>query len=207
MPLDQSIMSVRRAIPTTDGVVDLEYESSSDDSELEETGGDGGHGSPNWSLMKSCFVLLSCTVLYSMIAEVLISSVDKVVNEGVVNEKVLGITLFSLVPTVTEFYNAIHGNIALSLEIGSAYVMQVAMLQIPAMVFFSRIPDISKFTMVFPSWDMCSVLFGSLILSYVYNEGKSNYFKGFMLLSAYFLVVGVYFFEPSERGGNILAAN
>lgn len=34
---------------------------------------------------------------------------------------------------------AMNGNIALSMEIGSAYALQVCLLQIPALVFFSVI--------------------------------------------------------------------
>jgi Ca2+:H+ antiporter len=45
------------------------------------------------------------------------------------------------VPNITEFMNAIsfalYGNIVLSLEIGSAYALQVCLIQIPAMVGFS----------------------------------------------------------------------
>ncbi|KAJ3333936.1 hypothetical protein HDU76_000971 [Blyttiomyces sp. JEL0837] len=127
----------------------------------EEHGGHGGHDHPNWSAYKSAIVLLGATVLYSLIAEVLIASVDHVIQSGdvkgskpgseggvegasgslVIDEKILGLTLFALVPTVTEFYNAIafaqQGNIALSLEIGSAYTIQVALLQIPVLVAFS----------------------------------------------------------------------
>ncbi|KAJ1563848.1 hypothetical protein HK405_000541, partial [Cladochytrium tenue] len=92
-------------------------------------GGHGGHDHPNWSTSKSAMVLLLATVMYSLIAEVLIDSVDHVIgsapassgaSEGgagapLVDEKILGLTLFALVPTVTEFYNAIafarQGNI------------------------------------------------------------------------------------------------
>jgi Ca2+/Na+ antiporter len=107
------------------------------DSQNDLDGGhSGGHDHPNWGTVKSALVLLSATVFFSMIAEVLIASVDHVIDskpssgstEGgkwVIDEKFLGLTLFALVPTVTEFYNAIAfarmGNIALSLEIGSAY--------------------------------------------------------------------------------------
>ena len=37
-------------------------------SEHEEEMGSGGHDSPNWSKLKSGFVLVSCTLLYSFIA-------------------------------------------------------------------------------------------------------------------------------------------
>ena len=85
--------------------------------------------------------------------------VDVVLEGSGIDEKFLGITLFALVPNTTEFMNAIsfalNGNIALrcqvsllrvfqladwgffSMEIGSAYALQVCLLQIPAMVAFS----------------------------------------------------------------------
>lgn len=65
-----------------------------------------------------------------------------------VDEKFLGLTLFALVPNTTEFMNAIsfamNGNISLSMEIGSAYALQVCLLQIPAMVAFSAVYNPAK---------------------------------------------------------------
>lgn len=86
--------------------------------------------------------------------------VDFVLKDSGIDEKFLGITLFALVPNTTEFMNAIsfalNENIALrfvlinatllppdmifvnhSMEIGSAYALQVCLLQIPTMVAFS----------------------------------------------------------------------
>ncbi|KAG1467756.1 hypothetical protein G6F56_004234 [Rhizopus delemar] len=106
-----------------------------------------------------------------------------------VSEKFLGLTLFALVPNITEFMNAIsfalYGNIVLSMEIGSAYALQVCLLQIPTMVAFSAWynhgkEEVAKFTfsLIFPRWDIISVLFSVFLLTYTYQEGKSNYFKG-----------------------------
>lgn len=100
-----------------------------------------GHDSPNWSKGKSFFILFGCTLLYSIIAEILVDTVDEVMKDFPMDEKFLGLTLFALVPNITEFMNAIsfalYGNIVLSMEIGSAYALQVCLLQIPAMVAFS----------------------------------------------------------------------
>lgn len=67
--------------------------------------------------------------------------VDVVLQGSGVDEKFLGLSLFALVPNTTEFMNAMsfamNGNIMLSMEIGSAYALQVCLLQIPAMVAFS----------------------------------------------------------------------
>lgn len=107
--------------------------------EEEEEG--AGHDSPNWSKNKSFIILFGCTLLYSIIAEILVDTVDQVMQDFPMDEKFLGLTLFALVPNITEFMNAIsfalYGNIVLSMEIGSAYALQVCLLQIPAMVGFS----------------------------------------------------------------------
>lgn len=80
-------------------------------------GGQGGHDAPSWSRTVSASVLLSCTFLYAMIAEILVDVVDVVLNGSGIDEKFLGVTLFALVPNTTEFMNAmsfaINGNINL----------------------------------------------------------------------------------------------
>ena len=80
------------------------------------------------------------------------------------------------------------GNIVLSLEIGSAYAIQVALLQIPVLVGFSALwthfgtplttphdyfMSTSKhrlfreFNLVFPAWDFYSVLFGVFLCTLI----------------------------------------
>ncbi|KAL9046703.1 MAG: hypothetical protein Q9214_000525 [Letrouitia sp. 1 TL-2023] len=168
--------------------------------------GNGGHDAPNWSRLKSSVILLGATILYAVIAEILVNTVDVVLESVDVDEKFLGITLFALVPNTTEFLNAIsfamNGNIALSMEIGSAYALQVCLLQIPALVLFSAVhgqfidpADLidHTFNLIFPQWDMVTVILCVFLLSYMYGEGKSNYFKGSILVLAYLvIVVGFY---------------
>jgi len=65
--------------------------------------GGGGHDAPNWSKTKSCIILVTATVAYAIIAEVLVNTVDVVLQNFDIDEKFLGITLFALVPNTTEF--------------------------------------------------------------------------------------------------------
>ncbi|KAK1672013.1 sodium/calcium exchanger protein [Colletotrichum godetiae] len=168
----------------------------------------GGHDAPNWSRGKSAFILMGATVLYAIIAEILVDTVDVVLEGFAIDEKFLGITLFALVPNTTEFLNAIsfamNGNIALSMEIGSAYALQVCLLQVPALVLFSaiyvtsdRFEDVAAhtFSLLFPQWDMVTVIICVFLLSYMYGEGKSNYFKGSILLLSYLVVIVGYYFS------------
>lgn len=74
-----------------------------DDIGLEHAHTSGGHDAPNWSKTKSAVVLLVATVLYAIIAEILVNTVDVVLESVDIDEKFLGITLFALVPNTTEF--------------------------------------------------------------------------------------------------------
>ncbi|KAF9585502.1 hypothetical protein BGW38_002088 [Lunasporangiospora selenospora] len=165
----------------------LKNEHGDEGEEEEEEEAHGGHDSPNWSKGKSATVLLGCTVLYSIIAEILVDSVDAVSS---IDEKLLGLTLFALVPNVTEFMNAIsfamYGNIALSMEIGSAYALQVCLIQIPAMVAVSVWLSRGK---------------EEFLLTYTYIEGKSNYFKGSILILSYCVLMSGFFFAPTQSHG------
>lgn len=69
----------------------------------EVDGAHGGHDAPNWGRMKSFVILLSATLLYAIVAEILVKTVDVVLQSVDVEEKFLGITLFALVPNTTEF--------------------------------------------------------------------------------------------------------
>ncbi|TKA46361.1 hypothetical protein B0A54_02192 [Friedmanniomyces endolithicus] len=167
----------------------------------------GGHDAPNWSRTKSAVILLTATLAYAVIAEILVDTVDAVLSHIDLDEKFLGITLFALVPNTTEFLNAIsfamNGNVALSMEIGSSYALQVMLLQIPCLVLFSGVygqfidpGDVvdHTFNMIFPQWDMVTVILGVFLMGWVVGEGKSNYFKGSTLIFTYLVfIVGFWF--------------
>lgn len=168
----------------------------------------GGHDAPNWSKTKSVVILLVATIAYAIIAEILVDTVDVVLQSANIDQKFLGLTLFALVPNTTEFLNgisfAMNGNIALSMEIGSAYALQVCLLQIPALVLFSAFHgrniepgDLASYTfnLIFPQWDMILVILSVLLLSNLLGEGKSNYFKGSILVLTYLVAMLGFWFS------------
>lgn len=169
----------------------------------------GGHDAPNWSRLKSYIILLTATGAYAAIAEVLVDTVDSILSSFSIDQKFLGMTLFALVPNTTEFLNAIsfamNGNIALSMEIGSAYVLQVVLLQVPALVIFTALvtskyanPMDYSFNLIFPQYDMVTVIMTVFLWSFINTEGKSNYFKGSILCMTY-LVIMMGFFASGAR--------
>ncbi|CCG22881.1 Ca2+/H+ antiporter [Candida orthopsilosis Co 90-125] len=162
----------------------------------------GGHDAPNWSKKKSTIILLGATVLYAIIAEILVDNVDSILSDFPIDPKFLGLTIFALVPNTTEFLNAISfaigGNVALSMEIGSAYALQVVLIQIPCLVVYSVLKNFINveqiFSLVFPRWDIIATLISIYLFTYIYAEGKSNYFKGVILILIYLVVmIGFWF--------------
>lgn len=161
----------------------------------------GVHDAPNWSNTRSYVILLGSTLFYAIIAEILVNNVDAVLSHYPINPKFLGLTVFALVPNTTEFVNAISfavgGNVALSMEIGSAYALQVVLIQIPSLVVYSIYKNFltvdSIFSLIFPRWDVVATLISIYLFTYIYAEGKSNYFKGVILILIYVVVlVGFY---------------
>lgn len=73
------------------------------EAQISQAAGQGGHDAPNWSRMKSAVILMGATVLYAIIAEILVDTVDVVLEGIAIDEKFLGVTLFALVPNTTEF--------------------------------------------------------------------------------------------------------
>ena len=53
----------------------------------------GGHDAPNWSRAKSTIILLTATVAYALIAEILVKTVDSVLQNFEISEKFLGISV------------------------------------------------------------------------------------------------------------------
>jgi len=167
----------------------------------------GGHEGPSWSRTTSASVLLACTALYAVIAELLIDVVDEILEGSGIDEKFLGVTLFALVPNTTELMNAmsfaLNGNIALSMEIGSAYALQVCLLQIPAMVAFSAWYDPSHmgevartFSLIFPRWDVIALILSMFLMTYTWIEAKSNYHRGSILILSYLVLLAGFYFAP-----------
>lgn len=120
-----------------------------------------------------------------------------------------------------------------SMEIGSAYALQVCLLQIPAMVAFSawydpaNMGEVAKsFTyvnillkpcsvaysscrrLVFPRWDVIALILSMFLMTYTYIEAKSNYHRGSILILRFVLYVVflTYFFKTSTTSYLVLLA-
>lgn len=100
-----TVASKPHAPPHAGAVVDLGEAAAAAGAETATAHGAGhdGHDAPNWGRTKSSVILLGATILYAVIAEILVNTVDVVLESFSIDQKFLGITLFALVPNTTEF--------------------------------------------------------------------------------------------------------
>lgn len=89
------------------------------------------------------------------------------------------------------------------MEIGSAYALQVCLLQIPAMVAFSawyapeKMGEVaSTFTLTFPRWDVIVIILSMFLMTYTYIEARSNYHRGSILIMSYLVMVAGFYLAP-----------
>lgn len=56
---------------------------------------------------------------------------------------------------------------------------------------------LKPFTLIFPKWDIASILFAVFLLTFIYTEGKSDYFKGAVLSAVYLVSLASFWIEGS----------
>ena len=54
---------------------------------------------------------------------------------------------------------------------------------------------LKPFTLIFPKWDIATILFAVFLLTFIYNEGRSDYFKGSVLCVVYIICLGSFWVE------------
>jgi len=161
---------------------------------------------PKWSKLKCLLVLLGSTLLFGLLAEEIVHTLEPTLELFGISSEFAGVTLIAIVSYTAEFVNAIqfaiHNNFSMSLEIANCAAVQVALIQVPVLVlvtFFYQPAVGTTLTLIFPVFDVFTVLLAVIVMNYISIEGKANYFLGFSLLIVYVLFVSAYFYVPSSE--------
>lgn len=116
-----------------------------------------GDDAPPWSILTSSFVMFFSVLMFGLIAEDVVNIVEAVLKALSVKQSFLGIdlkshrsdwywlgvTLIALTPAFTEIANAVRfaldNQIGLSVQIGAASAVQVALIQMPCLTVLALI--------------------------------------------------------------------
>ncbi len=159
-----------------------------------------GHAMPAWSLRRAAIVLAVSAILVAWLSEILVSSVEPVVESMGITEFFLGVILIPLVGNVAEHLVAAqmawknHMDLSLAICFGSS--MQIALFVAPLLVFVSLAMG-HPLTLIFNEFELLALGAAVGIAALISLDGESNWLEGAQLLAVYLIVALAFFFLPT----------
>jgi Ca2+:H+ antiporter len=139
---------------------------------------------PAMGPIPATFVLIAVTVLVAVCAEYLVDSIDALVETAHISKTFVGLVLLPIVGNAAEHVTAIvvalkdKMDLAMGVAIGSS--MQIALLVTPFLVILGWIIN-QPMTLHFEIFETVVFFLSVLVVTYVIQDGKSNYLEGAMV--------------------------
>ncbi|PQE16913.1 Calcium proton exchanger protein [Rutstroemia sp. NJR-2017a BBW] len=174
---------------------DAEHQAADDDEEEE------AQMSP-WA---AAGVLIAVTVCVSVCADYLVDSIDALVEKAHISKTFVGLILLPIVGNAAEHVTAVvvavkdKMDLAMGVAIGSS--MQIALLVTPFLVILGWIIDVPM-SLHFETFETVIFFLSVLVVTYVVQDGKSNYLEGAMLLGLYIIIALAFLVYPDSAGAH-----
>lgn len=173
-----------------------------------ETGGDDDAEEEEQQLSPwaATGVLVVITLLVAICAEYLVDSIDSLVETAHISKTFIGLILLPIVGNAAEHVTAVvvalkdKMDLAMGVAIGSS--MQIALLVTPALVILGWIIG-EPMTLRFETFETVVFFLSVLVVTYVIQDGKSNYLEGAMLLGLYIIIALAFLVYPDDLKNDI----
>jgi Ca2+:H+ antiporter len=156
---------------------------------------------PQMSPLAATGVLVIVTIAVAVCAEYLVDSIDSLVATAHISKTFIGLILLPIVGNAAEHVTAVvvavkdKMDLALGVAIGSS--MQIALLVTPFLVILGWIID-EPMTLHFQIFETVVFFLSMLVVTFVIQDGKSNYLEGAMLLGLYIIIALAFLVYPDE---------
>ena len=159
---------------------------------------EAAHGEvATWSLRRGVTTLAVATVFVAWMSEILVGALEHTTEELNMSPLFVGLIIVPLISNAAEHFSAIilatKDKMSVSIEIAIGSSVQIALFVAPVLVFLSLIVG-NPLDLIFTSFEIAAVGFSSLILAFIALNGRSNWFEGVLLLSAYVIMAISFFF-------------
>ncbi|KAL8576441.1 hypothetical protein ACOMHN_049008 [Nucella lapillus] len=155
------------------------------------------HGSAQWSRVRSVVILLLCATAIALCGDLISNNIQPLLQQSGLSEYFIGVTMLSLVAELPEVVNgiqfALQNNVNLGIEIGSSTAIQVCLVQVPILVLVDLIYPMG-FHLIFAEIHFWTVIFSVIVINYIFQDGKSDYFQGSIVVIIYILLMMMYVF-------------
>ncbi|KAM3512215.1 hypothetical protein MY11210_004133 [Beauveria gryllotalpidicola] len=146
-------------------------------------------------------VLVVTTVLVAICADYLVGSIDDIVASTSMSKAFIGLILLPIVGNAAEHVTAVvvavrnKMDLAMGVAIGSS--IQIALGVTPFLVIVGWIMD-KDMTLRFELFQTVSFAVSVLVVTYVVQDGKSNYLEGAMLIGLYTIIAVAFYATPGD---------
>jgi len=154
----------------------------------------------HWSVPISLAVLLVATAFIAWMSEILVGSVEHVIEQVGISEFFLGVIIIPIIGNVAEHLVAVQvarkNQMELSLAISVGSSLQIALFVAPLLVFVSLLMG-NPLTLMFNQFELIALMAAVLIGGLVSLDGESNWLEGAMLLAIYSIIALAFFWLPT----------
>lgn len=163
---------------------------------------DEAHGDPAWSLRIAIAVVVGCTAIIAVEAEIVSEVLTRTATALSISEVFLGVIVLALVGTSADllaaswFARADRMTLALSICIGSA--IQLVLVVTPVLVLISAFLN-RPMSLVFSNpLYLFAIASTAFIVNAVARDGETTWFEGLLLVGVYVLfALGFFFIGPA----------
>jgi Ca2+:H+ antiporter len=152
---------------------------------------------PKWTVRRSLAVLFGSAAALTAVSEVLVHSLDPMVETLGISKFFVGIILIPVIGNLAEHVVGItlayknKMDFSLVTSVGSA--TQIALFAAPVLVFFGLLVG-NELTLVFTPLEVVAVGVATFIAAYIALDGRSNWVEGLQLISVYTILAIAFFF-------------
>jgi Ca2+:H+ antiporter len=156
-------------------------------------------------------ILIVTTIAVAVCAEYLVDSIDSLVATAHISKTFIGLILLPIVGNAAEHVTAVvvalkdKMDLAMGVAIGSS--MQIALLVTPFLVILGWIID-KDMTLHFELFETVVFFLSVLVVTYVIQDGKSNYLEGSMVsfipLGGSLMLIGIIVTRPLPHHRNCI---
>lgn len=150
---------------------------------------------------ESVIVLAITTLLVSLCADYLVSSIDAIVESTGLSKTFIGLVVIPIVGNAAEHVTAVlvatknKMDLAVGVAVGSS--IQIALFVTPLLVLIGWIFDVAM-SLYFSTYETAVMFVAVFITNFLILDGESNWLEGAMLICTYLIIAISFYLYPDD---------
>jgi Ca2+:H+ antiporter len=153
-----------------------------------------------WPIPVSAAVLMAATAGIAWMSEFLVGAAEEAASALGMNDIFIGVIVIAIIGNAAEHSTAVmmamkdRMDIAINIALGSS--IQIALFVAPLLVFLSHIIAPAPMDLLFTPLEVISVVLAVSLITFIAQDGESNWMEGVQLLALYVILAIAFFNLP-----------